>query len=249
MAKIKKIRKNKKEIKIQNKAIQKQYQKYNLKECVVKLDRIDYLLHRKETKKNHTKSVEIQIKKGQLKINNVPIEESDVRVFNIEIQIKSDKMSIQQLSNQKIAEENRIATKIVSKKVASKESTRIPTIYQLTNTAWRRCLAESKRKNSVLVVGQHVLAHMKSFVPWPAIIISFNSNQKRINVHFYGTNQKGTVHAKDVAAFQDASEVIRLLLLRKATLNGYQKAIREVEILNKIPIEESITLDLNAIQT
>lgn len=246
MAKIKKIRKNKKEIKIQNKA---KYQKYNLKECVVKLDRIDYLLHRKETKKNYTKSVEIQIKKGQLKINNVPIEESDLGVFNIGIQIKSDKMSIQQLSNQNIAVENRIATKIVSQKVASKESIRIPTIYQLTNTAWRRCLAESKRKSSVLVVSQHVLAHMKSFVPWPAIIISFSSNQKRINVHFYGTNQKGTVHAKDVAAFQDASEVIRLLLLRKATLSGFEKAVREIEIINNIPIEESITVDLNSIQT
>lgn len=91
MAKIKKTRKNKEEIKIQNKA---KYQKYNLKECFVKLDKIDYLLHRKETKKNHTKSVEIQIKKGQLKINNVPIEESDVRVFNIGIQIKFTNLQI-----------------------------------------------------------------------------------------------------------------------------------------------------------
>lgn len=101
----------------------------------------------------------------------------------------------------------------------------------------------------VLVVGQHILAHMKSFVPWPAEIISFSSNQKRINVHFCGTNQKGTVHAKDVAAFQDTFEVIRLLLLRKTTLCGFEKGIREIEIENNIPIEQSITFSSNAILT
>lgn len=167
---------------------------FNLKECFVKLEKIDNLLRPKERKKIITKTLNVRINKSQLIVNNVQIHESAFRVFNIKIKMRSNEMIIQQLTNTKTISEapeqspfplqniTNEAVFEISPKVQRR--VRIPTIYELTNSAWRRCLAASKKNGAVLTVGQHVMAKMKSWSPWPAVIISFNANKKRVNVFF-----------------------------------------------------------------
>lgn len=238
MAKTRKVKINKKESKIQ-----KNKKKYNLKECFVKLEKIDHLLRPKTTQNTHTHSLKVFIKKNHLTVNNVAIEESAHRVFNIGLHVKFDRVII----------ETSINSKPVSKGAVfeEKESTEssFPSIHMITNNAWRRCLAASKRNGTILLEGQHVIAKMKSYCPWPARILAFNANKKRAKVHFYGTQQEGTVDSKDIALFNDASKVIRLLLLRKNTLDSFEKGIREVELENSIPIELSITQEQRIIKS
>lgn len=251
MAKAKKVLRKRKEIKVKK--------DFNLKECFVKLEKIDNLLRPKERKKIITKTLNVRINKSQLIVNNVQIHESAFRVFNIKIKMRSNEMIIQQLTNTKTISEapeqspfplqniTNEAVFEISPKVQRR--VRIPTIYELTNSAWRRCLAASKKNGAVLTVGQHVMAKMKSWSPWPAVIISFNANKKRVNVFFYGTKEEGKVDSQDIAQFGDSCEVIRLLLLRKNTLFGFEKGIREVETLNNIPIELSMTTEQKTIQS
>lgn len=113
-------------------------------------------------------------------------------------------------------------------------------LNHLITRAWRSCKKQKKENNTILKENQIVLAKMKGYPAWPARILSFTKNKKSSTVYFYGSHNSGRVNESELVKFEDAYEVIRLLLLR-STLHQFTKGILEVEREMNIPDESSIT--------
>lgn len=88
-----------------------------------------------------------------------------------------------------------------------------------------------------LVQGLVVLAKMKKYPAWPAIIMSLRKTCA--NVQYFGENSTGTVPYHSIGLFQNNHELIIHNLTNK-TLRGYDKSVREAEVSLGIPLELSI---------
>lgn len=77
---------------------------------------------------------------------------------------------------------------------------------------------------------------MRSYSPWPAKLISKEKN--RAEVYFFGTNNHGVVKTDEIVAFNDAHLLLKKLLTMK--IKHYEKAVREAEIFQGIPLHLSI---------
>lgn len=98
----------------------------------------------------------------------------------------------------------------------------------------------------LIKVGDLVVVKMKPYSPWGAHVKGHSKNKKRVHVHFYGTNNEGTVDASEVVSFDICTEVIRLLLLRK--IGMFHKSIVEIEKTLDIPQELSLLKECEALQ-
>lgn len=239
--------------KIKIKKANKSSNKIKLKECFIKLDRIDHLISRVEGGKKfeYTQHFDIQIKGGTLKINSHSINESPGRVFNINMKIKSDRIVVMPCgkSGKSTIAHSSALTQLISEQcqIIKKPPIQIAkTLNQLIDEAWRELKKEKKRNKVVLVEDEPVMAKMSGFPAWPARIISFTKNRKGTTTYFYGTHNAGPVPEDQIVQFDGAQNIIRLLLLRR--LDGFAKGVREIEIEKNVPIEMSITNDQLSLQ-
>lgn len=78
------------------------------------------------------------------------------------------------------------------------------------------------------------LAKMKSYSPWPAILLSVTS--KKSEVYFFGDGKKGTVDTSEVVPIERCAVLIKKFL----HLRNYSRAVREMELTQNIPASMSI---------
>lgn len=68
--------------------------------------------------------------------------------------------------------------------------------------------------------------------------MGYTKDKKRAQIYFFGTNNVGSVDAKEIVVFGQCKNVIRLLLLR--TIGPFHKGILEVKTLLGIAEEHSL---------
>lgn len=172
----------------------------------------------------YTHNTDIKIKSDSNEIN---------RNFEIKLRISGSELTIEHYA--KVKPNQKKEPKLVQCKVKS--------LTQLIEESWRK--AKSCELTTEFKCGDIVTAKMKGYAPWPAKIISFNKNKKRANVFFFGTANSGSVDVKEMVPFENAFEVMRLLLIRNQT--DYSKSVFEVEIVCGIPPEYSLINKQNEI--
>lgn len=116
----------------------------------------------------------------------------------------------------------------------------------MINEAWRNCKKRFQSSGRSINVGDLVLAKMRSYSPWSAQVKGHSKNKKRIQVHFFGTDNQGTVDASEIVPFDICEEVVRLLLLRK--LGIFHKSIFEIERILAVPSELSLLKERERLQ-
>lgn len=89
---------------------------------------------------------------------------------------------------------------------------------------------------TVLREGLVVIAKMRTYAAWPALIKSFKKSC--VNVHFFGDNTSGNVPLENIGLFENNHELIELNL--KKNIKGYAKAVRSAEGTLNIPSSLSI---------
>lgn len=108
-------------------------------------------------------------------------------------------------------------------------------------------IAEQERKAKFVIAppeevieGMLVLAHMKSFSPWPARVIKkiVTKTQTNIRVYFYGDQTTGTVKVEQIGLIGENSALIKCLSQKK--IKNYAKAVLEMERLTNVPPNLSI---------
>lgn len=88
-----------------------------------------------------------------------------------------------------------------------------------------------KRKNIFnLMVGEIVLAKMRTYSPWPAKIMEINV--KKAKVYFFGTNNHGDVNLFDCVPASECGAVISKLLDSKQA--DYRKAVYEMKTIMEL---------------
>lgn len=219
MAKAKKVH-FEKDKKLRIKKKQNNKNKINF-DCAVVLENIDELLRKfniSNLADRKSFNIGLRIKNNELTVrdHNISVKGQENH-FHLGLRIKNDEITFNKCSEKSLAE--------------------------LANDAWKRCKIQNKNKS--LDVDEYVLAKMKSYSPWPAKITGFTKNRKKAYVYFYGTHNSGSVEVNEIAAFQDAGEVIRMLLPRH--LICFEKGVVEIERELGIPDELSIT-KVNAIE-
>lgn len=128
-------------------------------------------------------------------------------------------------------------------------SSKVPnqkSLNSLINDAWRNCKKRFQSSGQVINVGDFVLAKMKSYSPWSAQVKGYSKNMKRVQVHFYGTNNEGTVDASEIVPFDICEKVVRLLLLRRISM--FHKSIFEIERILAVPSELSLLKECESLQ-
>lgn len=87
-----------------------------------------------------------------------------------------------------------------------------------------------------LKVGMIVIAKMKTYSAWPAVITSFEKTG--VKVQFFGDDTTGKITYNNIGTFHDNEMLIKLNLKKK--INGYIKAVRCAEGVLNIPPHLSI---------
>lgn len=99
----------------------------------------------------------------------------------------------------------------------------------LINDAWKA----SKKHKNVMQIGDLVMAKMRSYSPWPGRFDGYTTNKKKAHIHFFGSNNNGSVESSEIVSFEHCESMIRLLLLRKT--GEFHKGISEIECILNIP--------------
>lgn len=247
MAKTAKIDKKQSKAKVKKIRFQMDKKKSNsiLKECVVKLNKMDDSFLKRwleplEPAASFT--FDVKIKNDRLKINQTEIRSVSPSVFNICLQIRRGAISIKpSIELDQFVEGDASPVKNKSNKNIAK------TLNQLMNENWVQTKREKKLSKVILEENDIVMAKMKGYSPWPGKIISFTKTRKSAQVYFYGSHNKGSVEEAEIALFEDSHKVIRLQLLRPLLID-FCKGIREVEIEMQIPAELSIMNEPSALK-
>lgn len=80
------------------------------------------------------------------------------------------------------------------------------------------------------------LAKMRTYSPWPSVVTETVGD--RVKVYFFGDGTTGTVQKKEVVPFDKCVVLIKKYL----GVDGYSRAVRELEISINIPHSSSITM-------
>lgn len=214
--------------------------------------------------KNIVHNLNVKIHRDTMQIGSF-ISSSKNRCFNIRLKMSEKQIAIHEIlpqSNSFVSESitnaptQRILRKIQSVAGDLVESIKPKmtvaqlhqrSIYKLTETAWRHCKSNYKQEVSEgrpsLAKNDVVMAKLKGWSAWPAIILDF-VNKNRVKVKFYGVGEEeqlGFVEYKEISPFEISAEVIKLLLNRNDS--KFKRAVREAEIVNGIPAAVSLTLN------
>lgn len=112
-----------------------------------------------------------------------------------------------------------------------------PTLQNIIDSTFGKAKKMFGETNKQFMVNDFVLARMRGYAPWPAKVVGFTKDQRRAICYFYGSHNSGTVDCNQMVPFLDASDVIRLINMRKP--NGFAKGVREIEIEHGIPSNAS----------
>lgn len=124
----------------------------------------------------------------------------------------------------------------------------MPTIEQFVALSFQNQLSEFHKNGPDMKIGDSILAKMRGYDPWPARIMDFSSNMKRIKCYFYGTHNTGFVGFKHVIPFIDAYQTVRLIYLRKTQHSEFVKGIHEIEIEFGVPEQASCLREIGAVE-
>lgn len=201
--------------------------------CVVMLESIDKLLRdynistgRKSCTPEEVFNVVVKIRKSTFTVNKKIIKLGEAKTITIGLSFNSKEAIVNHCTVDRPVKLNRPKT-----------------LNQLIEMSWRKCKTENT--NDELKEGQVILAKMRGWSPWPCIIEKFTANRKRAKVHFFGTNQTGTIEIKESVRMEKANEIIKLLLLR--SLDFFWRGIREAEGVLGISEEHSVTREQQAL--
>lgn len=82
------------------------------------------------------------------------------------------------------------------------------------------------------------LAKMRSYSPWPAMVLE--SDNKTTKVYFFGEGTSGKVSTNEIVPFEKCLG----LATKYFKINGYKRAVREMELMKNIPHHLSITKNI-----
>lgn len=165
----------------------------NLKECFVKLDKIDQLIQQHTQKKiettpkpvEYTHNLTFKISNGKLEAvgSNISgnISEKLSHVYDVHLKIRNDaiffahnepdRMTLRQLVKDECKLILKPAVKLQSK-----------TLLQIIDDAWKKCVKDNVGTD--LKENVPVMARMKGYKAWPGEILVFTQNRKSATVSF-----------------------------------------------------------------
>lgn len=206
---------------------------------------------KKQTNKNKTKQLDLRKLFEKFQIKDCKVVLNETFSHNIRIKIDRDTLIMKKKTIETRGKKtnnlvfNPKLNELISEQCHRIEPKKIQTLASQANEMWQKLKRQHKEKKQP-DVDEFVLAKMKSYAPWPAKIQSFSKNGKKAKVYFYGTNNSGGVDIMEIVHFEDAADVIRLLLLRKIPM--YSRAVVEVERCCGIPEELSLLKEFAAIE-
>lgn len=227
----------KKSSSIKKVSIDKYKKKFNLKDCVIKLHRINPLTYDNDNR-SYTYFISVIARNGRVKFNNVEAEKTSNGCFNIGIKIHNNELIINEPTNSSLKPTNS-SLETINSSLKPTQKLIAKTLNQLIKDEWNQCKKIKKGEINELHEGDYVMAKMRTFAPWPAKITSFTKNKKSATVYFYGSHNSGSVLTEEIVRFSSSQTLIRLLLIRNP--NDFKKGVVEVELENHIPPELSIT--------
>lgn len=116
-------------------------------------------------------------------------------------------------------------TKVVSNAIATLENMPAPRHWAIL------------KKENTMEIKKNLccLAKMRSFSPWPAMVVK--PNGKMTDVYFFGKATNGKVLTSEIVPFEKCS----LLVPKYFKIKGYLRAVREMELVLSIPQHASLT--------
>lgn len=120
------------------------------------------------------------------------------------------------------------------------------TLNDHINDAWKSCKKNFLDSNLAVNVNDIVMAKMKSYSAWPGQILTLATNKKRASIHFFGTNNRGSVDVKEIVPFEYSHDAIKLLLLRKT--GPFHKGVLEIETILGVPPNLSLLKEIESLK-
>ena len=117
----------------------------------------------------------------------------------------------------RVAEDNICPPPKRSCKVVARRTIKVPKLEAVSKKA--------------MVEGLVVIAKMKTYAAWPAVIQSFKKTC--VNVRFFGDDSSGNVLYENIGLFENNHELIKQNLKKK--ILGYSKAVRSAEVVLNVP--------------
>lgn len=236
MAKISKKlieKKKKKEKKIQN-------EKNHLKQIFINVPRMS-----EEEYQIYSESHTIIVKNFRMKISSETLDIGGVKqkcddgTFNIILRNRLSDLVLEHYKD--VPKISTVATlaKPTSKLVGK-------TLNKHINDAWKSCKKNFLDSKQSVKANDIVMAKMKTYSAWPAQVLTFATNKKRASVHFFGTNNSGSVDAIEIIPFEQCHDVIKLLLLRK--MGSFHKGVFEIETILGVPPEMSLLKEIGSLK-
>ncbi|XP_055308353.1 uncharacterized protein LOC129572412 [Sitodiplosis mosellana] len=230
-----------------------------LKSFSIILERLDPAKIKQYVRGNDdiTHNLDIHIHRNEMRIHNVRSTAID-NSFNVHLKLSSEGLVVvQDISINDIEDRNPLEDKptrnlrpksnkaniiddnsISKKKTCSKlVRSQSKTIYKMTEDAWRLCKNNHKRNGSKICVNDIVMAKLKGYPAWPAVVIELMNS--RVKVEFFGAEpheKVGFVSLNEITRFSESEEVIRLLLGRESRdTPKFRKSVEEAELVCGMP--------------
>lgn len=233
-----------------------------MKNVSVKLKRCDSEMIRRYVRGQSaiTHDLDIQIHRGVLTIHNNHFMHTN-NSFIVHLKVSDNEITVSEDMLHNVEDKNKSAENpkrhlrskansvgpvnvdlISKRKICSVDVKSKPkTIYQMTGDAWSLCKIKHKQNASEIVVRDVVMAKLRGYMAWPAIIVGF-IGKNRVKVEFFGADQSekiGFVNIKECTKFCESSELVLISLKRNNP--KFEKAVREAELLCGVPSFMSIT--------
>lgn len=221
--------------------------KQPMKECTVRLKRLSNgTIKRLLNSKHITQNFDVAIHRDVLRIEETTIISKNLS-FDIELKVSSKGIVIVKPPQRPFLRPRAIVVKTHGCNLASKQKpdstiakSHPKPIQTLIDNAWLICKNEHKKKQHKVGVSDIVMAKVRGFQAWPAIVMEC-TGRKGIKVEFFGAddNEKfGFVSLNEITLFESSAHVVRLILQRN--IQKYSKAVHEAEIICGIPSYASL---------
>lgn len=189
---------------------------YKMKECIVRLELMDFEDLIQNAKVVRAEDLSKLERKYNLRHRKEPVQKSDEKTLP---KTKTNTTNV--------------------KKKETLDITRKSATLANANKMWLK-LVSNAAEIGMPLIGEIVIAKMRSYKPWPARIL--NENGKTVYwVKFYGKGSHGSVKKVDCISFDKAIECILLFLKCSPNkFDDFNRSIREAEIDLGIPNERSL---------
>lgn len=233
------------------------HEKQLIKDCTVKLKRLSADTIKRLTSPKHiTHNIVISIHGHELRSNNTTITSENL-CFDIEMKVMPHAIEIVDQPHCSKNSFPDVSTRSLRPRVnapkplkCNSASKRTPVstiakshpkpIQKLIDSEWLKSKKEHKQNNLRININDIVLAKVRGYNLWPAVVLEF-TGKSGMKVEFFGADDDekfGFVSMNEVTFFKNSAVVVRLIL--KRNIRNYRKAIKETEILCGIPSYASL---------